>query len=142
MEVDCLVKRIKTGNQHLIQFAIPDQAVPAFTDLFRKGRDKTGETYRLRLALPFRPRSTGKFSQSHRINGFIQQMAMSTGIPFQGLKEYCKAESIGEGYPFVTLPTGAVIGKSEADISVEEASILIGTIERIAAEWNITLIEE
>ena len=125
----------------MIQFKIPASAVLPLVDLFRKGKEKTAEKYRIRLSLPFRHRSTGDHSQNHRLNGFIQQIAMSSGIPFQGLKEYCKVEAIGEGYPFITLPDDSVIGKSEADISVQEASILIGTVERIAAEWGIRLIE-
>lgn len=141
MEVDLLVHRERTGRRDLMAFTIPPEAALAVTELFEKSRDKAGDMFRLRLSLPFRPRTTGPHSQSHRINGFIQQICVAKGIPFEGLKEYCKAEAIGEGYPFVTLPGGDVIGKSEADISVEEASILIGTIERIAAEMGVELVE-
>lgn len=141
MEIDLVLKRKRTGDRTIVAFEIPTQFAPLFLDLFRRGQ-KSNDHYRLRITLPHRPRTTGKHSQNARINGFIQQIAMTTGMPFQGLKEWLKAEAIGEGYPFVILPTGEVLGKSEADISVEEAAILINVIERIAAEWGINLVEE
>jgi hypothetical protein len=136
MKVEAAVYRVKTGKPMEIAFRILERDKPALTELF-----KTGDSFLMILATPFRKRSTGANSQNRRINGFIQQIAQFTGMPFSGLKEYCKAEAVGEGYPFVTLPNGAVIGKSEAEISVEEAVILSGTIERIAAEWGIELRE-
>lgn len=142
MDIDMVVSRIKTGSRTLITFQVPEEATLPLADLFRLGRDKTGERYRLRLSLPFRGRTTGAHSQNHRINGFIAQISRSTNIPFDGLKEWIKIQSIGEGYPHITLPDGECLGQSETKISVEEASILIGTIERIAAEWGVALREE
>jgi len=136
LKVQLVAQRIPTGKMNEIAFRIQERDRPGLLALF-----KAENAFKLTIEPPFRKRSTGKNSQNHRINGFIQQIAVSTGVPFNGLKEYCKAEAIGEGYPFVTLPTGAVMGKSEADISVDEAMILSATIERIAAEWGIVLAE-
>ena len=136
MEIDIPVERVRTGKPDVIAFKVPEPAREPLRELF-----KTGDFFRLKLSRPYRRRSTGYKSQNHRINGFIQQICVKTGMPFQGLKEFFKAEAIGEGYPFVTLPSGEVIGDSEANISVEEASILIGVIERYAAEWGVELVE-
>lgn len=136
MEIDIPVERVRTGEPDIIAFRVPDQARGPLMELFR-----TGDNFRMKLGRPFRRRSTGPHSQNHRINGFIAQISQATQIPFDGLKEWLKLQSIAEGYPYVMLPTGEVLGQSETKLSVEEASIYIGTIERIAAEWNIPLVE-
>lgn len=102
---------------------------------------KSNGYFRITVDMPKKKRSTGKLSQNHAINGYIQQLCVETGAGFNGLKEYCKQKAIERGYPFITLPSGAVIGKSEKDISTQEAAILIDTIKQIAAELNIRLID-
>lgn len=98
---------------------------------------------------PFRPRSTGKGSQSHRINGFVAQIAAQTGDDFDTVKIRCKQRAIGRGWQFVTVEEdiGGVthefkIAKSESEASVEEAKYLIDAVEQYAAECGVTLIEE
>jgi hypothetical protein len=100
-----------------------------------------GKLYRVTAKILRAKRSVGKYSQNHRINGFIQQICKATGNNFTVVKEYLKIESLGEGYPFETLPNGKTMPKSEADLDTAEASIFIKTIERFAAEWDIRLIE-
>lgn len=97
---------------------------------------------------PFRPRSTGKDSQSHRINGFCAQIAEFIGEDFDTVKIRMKQKAIARGWPFVTVEEdiGGVtheykIAKSEADASVEEASILNDVIEQYAAEIGCVLQE-
>jgi hypothetical protein len=141
MELDLLLEREKTGRKDRIMFKIPPEAALPLTELLRAGKGRVYDYYRVRLSLPFRRRSTGKHSQNHRANGFIAQISRATQIPFDGLKEWLKIQSIAEGYPFITLPTGEALGKSERDLSVEECTIFIGTIERIAAEWGVELVE-
>lgn len=102
---------------------------------------KTNGYFRITLEKPAKKRSTGKHSQNHAINGYIQQLCVETGASFTGLKEYCKQKAIENGFPFITLKDGTAIGKSEKDITTEEAAILIDTIKQIAAELNIRLIE-
>jgi hypothetical protein len=89
---------------------------------------------------PFRPRSTGKDSQNHRINGFIQQICVETGNDFDAVKQWCKQQAISQGYPAETF-AGEAFPKSEARASVEDAKILIETVERLAAELGIILKE-
>jgi len=86
-----------------------------------------------------RPRTTGKNSQNHYINGAIQLIANETGETDVGrTKLICKYEAISAGYPYRSID-GNMVPKSEAEITVKEASILIETINRIAAELNIRL---
>jgi len=97
-----------------------------------------------------RPRTTGRGSQSHRINGFIAQIAEATDDDFDRLKVELKQKAISRGWPFhyaaVMDRNGVMhemtIAKSEADATVEEASALIGVVEQYAAERGVVLREE
>lgn len=98
---------------------------------------------------PFRPRSTGPGSQSHRINGFVAQIAAATGDDFDAVKIRCKQRAIARGWPFITVEEDIdgvthefKVAKSEADASVEEAKFLIEAVEQFAAECGVTLVEE
>lgn len=134
------LKRVKTGDPSLLSFRIPPMLRDGLAALIVKGQ-KYEDWYSVTIKLPRRPRTTGDKSQNHRINGFIQQIAAATGNGFEAVKMYLKTEAISEGWPCETLPNGTVVPKSESEASVEEASILIGTIERFAAEWGIRLEE-
>ncbi len=97
---------------------------------------------------PFRPRTTGPKSQSHRANGFIQQIAIHTGMDFDDLKMVLKYRAISRGWPFQTVEEsiGGVLHefklpKSETVASVHECKALIETIEQYAAELGILLVE-
>lgn len=97
---------------------------------------------------PFRPRTVGKGSQNHRVNGFIQQIAAETGEDFDDLKIRMKQRAISRGWPFVTMEewiNGVLheyrVAKSESKASVKECGMLIETIEQYAAEAGIVLRE-
>lgn len=101
----------------------------------------TNGFFRLDVRKPFVRRTTGKNSQNHAINGYIQQLCVATGAGFDGMKEYCKRRAIERGYGYITLSNGDVLGKSEADASIEEGSILIDAIKQLAAELGVKLYE-
>jgi len=123
-----------------IGFEIPVSMWPILVDLVKKIQDKRGGYAKVTIDLPSRPRSTGEKSQNHRINGFIQQICVATGNDFDTVKMYCKVQSIAEGYPCDTL-NGKRFPWSESRIDTKQAAILIGTIERLAAELDIRLEE-
>ena len=89
----------------------------------------------------YKGRSTGWKSQSHHINGHCQQIAEETGNDFDTVKSYCKNEAISAGYP-IDILNDIVIPWSEARIDTLQASILIDTIHRLAADYGINLKEE
>ena len=94
-------------------------------------------------------RSTGDKSQSHHLNGHIQQICKETGNEFQDVKEYIKSKAVAMGYPMlmkdgkvVVNPYGEPKGISEADSSIEECSLLIEQAHMLASEYGIELREE
>lgn len=93
-------------------------------------------------------RSTGAFSQSHHLNGHIQQIAMYTGQPFEDVKKYIKQQAISMGYPFQESfgnpkrdMWGNLVGISEAESTTEQCALLIEQAHMLAAELDITLQE-
>jgi hypothetical protein len=97
---------------------------------------------------PFRPRTTGRYSQGARVNGHCAVIAEATGDDFDVVKIRMKQLAIARGWPFVTVEediNGVTheykVAKSEASASVDEDSILCQVIEQYAAEHGIRLPE-
>lgn len=86
-------------------------------------------------------RTIGEKSQSHRLNGFLQQISQITGMDFDMLKIYFKQKAISRGLSFNTDPEGNAIAISEVQMTTIEASYVIDEIEQYAAEENIWLYE-
>ena len=89
----------------------------------------------------YRSRSTGWKSQNHHIHGHEIQIARELGQDQGTIHEYMKREAIAAGYPYDIL-NDQVFPWSETRIDTLQASILIDTIHRFAAEYGINLIEE
>jgi hypothetical protein len=111
-----------------------DTAMKVFVEKLRGGPAV------IQLKKWYKGRSTGWKSQSHHINGHCQQIAEETGNDFDTVKSYCKNEAISAGYP-IDILNDIVIPWSEARIDTLQASILIDTIHRLAAEYGINLKE-
>jgi hypothetical protein len=94
-----------------------------------------------------RPRSTGRYSQNHRLNGFIAQICRAKNLDFDEVKVQVKYDAIELGFPpyeEVITKDGHRLGifKSEAECTVEECGYLIVAVEKYAAEKGVTLREE
>ena len=93
-------------------------------------------------------RTTGDYSQSHHLNGHIQQISKATGQPFEDVKRFVKQRAITFGYPIKTIAGnpvtdlwGQVVGISEADASTKDCALLIECTHQLAQELDITLEE-
>ncbi len=93
----------------------------------------------IKFSLPHKPRSTGKKSQNHLINGIIQEIAEITGDDFDYVKTYCKKKAIAKGYPYRTSKlTGKAIPCSERGLDTIQAGYLIDAILEIVAFLGFT----
>jgi len=145
-------ERIKTGQPGNVSFYVGEQFHEMLRGLFTYQeiiRKAPAKFYYLKIDIPRRPRTTGEKSQNHAINGYAQQIAMSTGQPFEDVKKRAKQIGLAMGYPILQDEDGPVLdfwgetqGISEADCSMEEAAILIEALHLLAAELDIDLIEE
>lgn len=131
---------IHPADKYSPSWVIPDFAKDGWALYLEDNGNKNYD--RLDIRVPSRPRTTGKFSQNHRINGFIQQICKQKGLDFNVMKYYFKKKAISRGYPAKTDPEGEFIPDSEATINTVQASYLIETIEQFSAENGIHLIED
>lgn len=148
MGISYVLKAIQDGNKLIL--TIPDNLSRKVKDLLSLCDKKHGGFLRVDLSPPYSPRSTGKFSQNHKINGSIMQICEETGNDFEDVKMYVKKRALRRGYPCVkdkngvpklSLVTGDFLPKSEKYINTIEAGYLIEEIEQLAAEYGIILRE-
>lgn len=103
-------------------------------------RKRVTQAY-VKLGKPRKPRTTGSGSQSHHLNGHVQQIAAHQGDEFEDVKMEIKRRAIKRGYPFRTDSFGNVVPQSEADCSTVECAMLIEESHDVAAFLNIRLRE-
>lgn len=140
----------KVGHKNgMLGLVIPDDAKQAYDNMLDYCKERKGGYVSLILHPPRKPRTTGEKSQNHAINGFCQQIAVSTGQPFDDVKKHCKQVAVGMGYPIQKDKNGFAVkdfwgntnGVSETEIDTQEAGTLIDAIKLVAAELNIKLKE-
>jgi hypothetical protein len=124
----------------LVGFRVPEEYGPLIDGYVQRIK-WTGVLAMVDMYKPRRPRTTGDKSQNHHLNGHIQGICVETGNSFEAVKMAVKLRAVEMGYPFQTLPNGAIDPQSEAASSTEECAILIESAHMIAAEWGIALIE-
>lgn len=143
------VKNIDIGD-HLIAFELP--RIPQVREYWKQIRaDAKSEFFRLIVAPPFRPISTGKRSLMNRIHGHIQWIMIfvtrDTGQAWDidDWKYYFKIGAMPYGFPCTIMEDddGNTIKKpwSLTRASMEHGNILSAYITRWAAEHSISLPE-
>lgn len=95
----------------------------------------------LTLQSPHKPRTTGKDSQNHHLNGHILQICNATGSNYDSVKNAVKMIAVEKfGYPY-TIFHGVITPKNERDCSTEECAMLIEAVHILAADLGIILRE-
>lgn len=102
---------------------------------------KLGEWVTVDIRRPHRPRSTGPDSQNNMAWKWLRAIALATGNELEAVEAACKLSALDEGYP-VEKVLGQWVAKKQSDLTVEECSKWIGTIQRIAAEMGVSLEED
>ena len=107
----------------------------------RKCRDKYGDYVLVTMQPPKRPRTTGKESQNHHLNGHIMQICAETGNDYDAVKDAVKMLAVSTmGYPYKTIG-GQIVPQRERDASVDECALLIEAAHVLAADLGIILQE-
>ena len=117
---------------------IPERSLALVKELLQKA---SAGYLQVELRKPGKPRTTGPGSQSHHLNGHVQQIAVETGNDFDDVKDAAKRQALAMGYPFRTI-AGQVLPYSETEIDIIQAGFLIESLHRIAAELGIVLRED
>ena len=100
-----------------------------------------GKQWRMIFAKYYKPRTIGKDSQSHCLNGYIQQICEITGNDFDMLKDYFKRQALSDGLDFNTAPDGVAVPISEVHMSTVEIGYVTDRVKLYADENDIWLFE-
>ena len=135
--VQYVLKRVTIAGR--IAFEPPaDKAADAnIKHELRKCRDKYGDYVLVTMQPPKRPRTTGKDSQNHLLNGILVQICEETGNDYDSVKDAVKMIAVEQlAYPYTTIG-GKIIPQRERDCSIEECSKLIEAAQMLAADLGI-----
>ena len=114
---------------------IPDIFRESYNDVIAFCERNRNSYISITIEPPKKPRTTGKDSQSHCINGYIQQIAEELGEDFDVIKMFCKRRAIKRGYPTRENAMGEIEPVSEALIDTIEAGYLIDEIMAVGSEF-------
>ena len=106
-----------------------------------KCREKHNGFVLITMQPPKRPRTTGKDSQNHHLNGHIMQIVNETGNDYETVKYCVKMIAVENmAYPYKTI-AGHIIPQPESQASTDECAKLIEAAHILAADLGIILQE-
>ena len=132
-----VLRRVNIAGKIAFEPPADDGANANIKHELRKCRDKHNDYVLVTLQPPKRPRTTGKDSQNHLLNGIIVQICEETGNDYDSVKDAVKMIAVEQlAYPYKTIG-GKIIPQRERDCSVEECSKLIEAAQMLAADLGI-----
>ena len=135
--VQYVLRRVNIAGKIAFEPPADDGANANIKHELRKCRDKHNDCVLVTLQPPKRPRTTGKDSQNHLLNGIIVQICEETGNDYDSVKDAVKMIAVEQlAYPYKTIG-GKIIPQRERDCSVEECSKLIEAAQMLAADLGI-----
>jgi hypothetical protein len=139
--VQYVLKRVDIAGRIAFEPPADSGAQEAIKRELRKCRDKHHDYVLLTLQPPKRPRTTGKGSQNHHLNGHIIQICNETGNNYDAIKYCVKMLAVEEmGYPYEIID-GHIWPKAEHESSTDECAKLIEAAHVWAAQHGIILQE-
>ena len=132
-----VLKRVNIAGRIAFEPPADSGVQEAIKRELRKCRDKHNDYVLVTIQPPKRPRTTGKDSQNHLLNGIIVQICEETGYDYDSVKDAVKMIAVEQlAYPYKTIG-GKIIPQRERDCSVEECSKLIEAAQMLAADLGI-----
>ena len=132
-----VLRRVNIAGKIAFEPPADDGANANIKRELRKCRDKHNDYVLVTIQPPKRPRTTGKDSQNHLLNGIIVQICEETGNDYDSVKDAVKMIAVEQfAYPYKTIG-GKIIPQRERDCSVEECSKLIEAAQMLAADLGI-----
>lgn len=110
------------------------------TPLFQFCAEKKECNVKCVFSVPYKSRTTGKASQNNKIWAMITDIAQETGNDIEDVENYAKERAMARGYPYkINRMNGRPMPLSMTEIDTVQASILIETLQQLAAELGIVL---
>ena len=139
--VQYVLRRVNIAGKIAFEPPADDGANANIKHELRKCRDKHNDYVLVTLQPPKRPRTTGKDSQNHHLNGHIMQICAETGNDYDDVKITVKMLAVSTmGYPYKTIG-GQIVPQRERDSSTDECALLIEAAHVLAADLGIILQE-
>ena len=139
--VQYVLRRVNIAGKIAFEPPADDGANANIKHELRKCRDKHNDYVLVTLQPPKKPRTTGKESQNHHLNGHIMQICAETGNDYDAVKDAVKMLAASTmGYPYKTIG-GQIVPQRERDASVDECALLIEAAHVLAADLGIILQE-
>ena len=141
-EVKIVLKRINERGRICFEAPREPELQEALRNILRTCQDKYNDYVSVTFKPPYKPRTTGKGSQNHHLNGHIMQICNAAGNDYETIKYCIKMIAVEQmGYPFETVD-GHIIPKRESDCDTAECAKLIEASHVLAAQLGIILREE
>lgn len=139
--VQYVLKRVSIAGRIAFEPPRDTGANESIKHELRKCRDKYGDFVLVTMQPPKKPRTTGKDSQNHHLNGHIMQICNETGNDYESVKTAVKLLAVESmGYPYRTI-AGQIVPQRESDSSTDECAKLIEAAHVLAADLGIILQE-
>ena len=139
--VQYVLRRVNIAGKIAFEPPADDGANANIKHELRKCRDKHNDYVLVTLQPPKRPRTTGKDSQNHHLNGHIMQICNATGQDYDTIKYCVKMIAVEQmGYPYKTI-AGHIVPQPESESSTDECALLIEAAHILAAQLSIILQE-
>ena len=141
-EIKITLKRLNERGKIVFEIPTEPELQAALRNVLRLCQDKYHDYVSVTFRPPYKPRTTGKGSQSHHLNGHIAQICNVTGNDHETIKYCVKMIAVEQlDYPFETV-CGHVVPKPERECDTEECAKLIEASHMLAAQLGIILREE
>lgn len=141
-ELKITLKRLNQKGHIVFEVPTEPELQEALRNVLRICQDKYNDYVSVTFKPPYKPRTTGKGSQSHHLNGHIAQICNVTGNDHETIKYCVKMIAVEQfGFPFETV-AGHVIPKRESDCDTQECGLLIEASHMLAAQLGIVLRED
>ena len=139
--VQYVLKRVTIAGRIAFEPPVDAGASENIKHELRKCRDKYGDYVLVTMQPPKRPRTTGKGSQNHHLNGHIMQICNETQNSYNAVKDEIKRIATEElGYPYEEI-NGHIHPIGESESSTDECALLIEAAHVLATDLGIILQE-
>lgn len=141
MQLCVTLKRVFEKGRLSFELPHEEELLKALHNLLITCQKKNNDYVSLTLSTPKKPRTTGKGSQNHHLNGHIMQICQESGNDYETIKYCIKMLAVEKlGFPFKTV-AGHILPQGEKDSSTEECAKLIEASHILAAQLGIILAE-
>jgi hypothetical protein len=128
------------GDARMLTIELPRSVAAMLAPIIERSEARHGGFLALSVGLPHAARSTGEKSQNHAIHGIMTALWDQSGaretMGYEAFRLWLKWRAIPT-WPYDAAPDGAMIPRSETDLSMDEARACIDWLRMFAADNGV-----